>query len=156
MNSWIEDESDDEDSYDQGSASETQDAESQTSEEDDEIDLENLKLDDDSTPKSLYSSKSGITWSSIPYPSKKAKSSNDTSEKAGPTKLTEDVSSIQDAFICFILEKIIQKILIYSNMERTRNIASNEKSEDITMMELKAFIGLLLLAGLLGKSKKKH
>ncbi|CAF1503089.1 unnamed protein product [Rotaria sordida] len=154
MNSWIEDESDDEESYDQGSASETQDAESQTSEEDDEIDLENLKLDDDSTPKSLYSSKSGITWSSIPYPSKKAKSSNDTSEKAGPTKLTEDVSSIQDAFICFISEKIIQKILIYSNMESTRNIASNEKSEDITMMELKAFIGLLLLAGLLEKSKK--
>ena len=43
MNSWIEDESDDEDFYDQDSGSETEDAESQTSEEDDEIDLENLR-----------------------------------------------------------------------------------------------------------------
>ncbi|CAF1417822.1 unnamed protein product [Rotaria sordida] len=38
-------------------------------------------------------------------------------------------------------------------MEYTRNIASNEKPEEITMMELKAFIGLFLPAGLLGKSK---
>jgi hypothetical protein len=31
--------------------------------------------------------------------------------------------------------------LIYSNTECTRNIASNGKSEEITMMELKGFIG---------------
>lgn len=156
MNSWIEDESDDDNFYEheQENGSETEDAESQTSEEDDEIDLECLKLDDDSTQTTLYNSKSGIIWSSIPYPSKKTNSSDDASEKAGPTKLTEDVSSVQDAFICFMSEKIMQKILIYSNMELTRNVASNGKSEEITMMELKAFIGLLLLAGLLGKSKR--
>ncbi|CAF1527960.1 unnamed protein product [Adineta ricciae] len=148
MNSWTEDETDDDDFYDQGSGSETEDFENVLCES-------FVKLDDDSSQRSFYSSKSGITWSSIPHPStKKANCSNDTSEKAGPTTLTKHVSSIQDSFTCFISEKVLQKLLIYSNMERTRNITSNEQSEEITMIELKAFIGLLLLAGLLGKSKK--
>ncbi|CAF1059912.1 unnamed protein product [Rotaria sordida] len=127
--------------------------ESQTSEDDDEINLENLKLDDDSTRKSLYNPSSVMTWSSIPQHSTKKNSSNDTIEKAEPTEITDDISSIEHAFICFMSEKITQKSLIYSNMEYTRNIASNEKPEEITMIELKAFMGLLLLAGLLGKSK---
>ncbi|CAF2746898.1 unnamed protein product [Rotaria sp. Silwood2] len=135
------------------SGSETEDEESQTSEDDDEIDLENLKLNDDSSWQSSYSSKSGMTWSSIPHRPMKTNSFNDNTEKAGPTDITDDVSSIEDAFTCFISDKIMQKILIYSNMEYTRNIASNKKPEEITMMELKAFIGLLLLADLLGKSK---
>jgi hypothetical protein len=154
MNNLIEDESDSDYFDDQESGSESENGESQTSEDDDEIDLEDLKLNDDSTRKSLYSSSSGMTWSSIPHRLMKINSSNDTIEKAGPTDITEDVSSIEDAFICFMSKKIIQKNLIYSNMEYTQNIASNEKPQEITMMELKAFIGLLLLAGLLGKSKK--
>ncbi|CAF5135014.1 unnamed protein product, partial [Rotaria sp. Silwood1] len=95
-----------------------------------------------------------MIWSSIPHRSTKTNSSNDTIEKAGPTEITEDVSSIEDAFICFMSKEIIQKILIYSNMQYIRNITSNEKPQEITMMEIKAFIGLLLLAGLLGQSKK--
>jgi hypothetical protein len=156
MNSWIEDESyDSYDSYDdQESGSETENADSQTSEEEDEIELENLKLDDDSIQRSLYNSKSGITWSSIPHPSKEPTSSNDTAEKGGPTKFTADVSSIQDAFTCFITEKILHKILVYSNAERINKDNSNDKSKEITIIELKACIGLLLLAGLLGKSKR--
>ncbi|CAF3892955.1 unnamed protein product [Rotaria sp. Silwood1] len=104
-------------------------------------------------PKSLYASKSGMTWSSMPHHSNNTNCSNDTIEKAGLTEITEHVSSIEDAFIYFMSEKILQKILIYSNMEYTRNINSNEKPAEITMIELKAFTGLLLLAGLLGKSK---
>ncbi|CAF1319555.1 unnamed protein product [Adineta ricciae] len=102
MNSWIEDESDDEDLYDQDIGSETENAESQTSEEDDETDLENLKLDDDSTERSLYSSKSGIIWSSIPSSSTKISSSNDTNEKTVPTGFTENVSSIEDSFVFYV------------------------------------------------------
>ncbi|CAF1308666.1 unnamed protein product [Rotaria sordida] len=94
-----------------------------------------------------------MTWSSIPHRPTKTNYSNDTVEKAGLTEIAQDISSIEDAFICFMSEKILQKILIYSNLEYTQNIAPNEKIEEITMMELKAFIGLLLLAGLLGKSK---
>ncbi|CAF4764725.1 unnamed protein product [Rotaria sp. Silwood1] len=94
-----------------------------------------------------------MTWSSMPHHSNNTNCSNDTIEKAGLTEITEHVSSIEDAFIYFMSEKILQKILIYSNMEYTRNINSNEKPAEITMIELKAFTGLLLLAGLLGKSK---
>ena len=39
-------------------------------------------------------------------------------------------------------------------MERCRNSSSHSKSDEITIIELKAFIGLWLIAGLLGKSKK--
>ncbi|CAF2860561.1 unnamed protein product [Rotaria sp. Silwood2] len=155
MDNSIEDESDSDYFDDPESGSEAEDGESQTSEDNDEIDLENFKLNDDSTWQSSYSSRSGMTWSSISHRSTKTNSSNHTIEKAGPTEITEDVSSIEDAFICFMSEKIIQKILIYSNMEYIRNIASNEKPQEITMMELKAFIGLLLLAGVLGKFKDR-
>jgi len=94
-----------------------------------------------------------MTWSPTSHRPMKTNSFNDTIEKAGSTDITDDVSSIENVFTCFISEKIMQKILIYSNMEYTRNISSNEKPEEITMMELKASIGLLILAGLLGKSK---
>ena len=154
MDSSSEIESDEDRFDDPNSGSEMADGESQTSDDDDEIDLENLKLDDDSAKRSLYTCKSGITWSSIPTSSMKMNSSDDMIEKPGPTKLTEGVTSIEDAFICFISEKIKQKILVYSNMERVRNTPSNQESDEITMIELKAFIGLLLLSGLLGKSKK--
>ncbi|CAF4185203.1 unnamed protein product, partial [Rotaria sordida] len=40
---WIEDESDNDSLYDQENGSETKNAESQTSEDDDEIDLKDLK-----------------------------------------------------------------------------------------------------------------
>jgi hypothetical protein len=153
MTSLIEDESDSDYFDDQENGSETEDGESQTSEDDDEIDLKNLKLNDDSTWPSSYSSRSGMTWSSIPHRSTKTNTSNDTVEKAGLTEITENISFIEDAFICLISEKILQKVLIYSNLEYTQNIGSNENMKEITMMELKAFIGLLLLAGFLGKSK---
>ncbi|CAF3744720.1 unnamed protein product [Rotaria sordida] len=45
MNNWIEEDSDSDDLYDQESGSETENAESQTSEDDDEIDLEDLTMD---------------------------------------------------------------------------------------------------------------
>ncbi|CAF4119320.1 unnamed protein product [Rotaria sp. Silwood2] len=152
MNNWIEEDSESDDFNDEQSGSETENDESQTSDAEDEIDLEDLKLTEDSTRKSSYTSKSGMIWSSIPSTSTKIKSFSDNIEKSGPTKLTKNVASIEDAFICLMSEKIMQKILIYSNMEYDRNTGLDEK-EEITMMELKASIGLLLLAGLLGRSK---
>ena len=69
--------------------------------------------------------------------------------QAGLIEVTANISSIEDAFLSFMSEKI----LIYSNIEYSQSVASTEKSKEITMIELKAFIGLLLLGGLLGKSK---
>jgi hypothetical protein len=154
MDNLNEDESDSDDSEDQDNGSETEDHESQTSEDDDEIDLTDLKLNEDSITKSLYSSSSGMVWSSTPHHLTKINLSNDPVKKSGLTKITKDISSFEDAFNCFMSEKVTQKILMYSNMEYTRNIASDEKPQEITMMELKAFIGLLLLAGLLQQSKR--
>ncbi|CAF3588675.1 unnamed protein product [Rotaria sp. Silwood1] len=130
MTSSILEENDSDYFDDENSGSETEDHESQTSDDDDEIDLENLKLNDNSTWQSLYNSKS-----------------------AGLTEVTANISSIEDAFLSFIPEKMLEKILIYSNIEYSQSVTSTEKSKEIAMIELKAFIGLLLLAGLLGKSR---
>ncbi|UJR28884.1 hypothetical protein I4U23_010104 [Adineta vaga] len=152
MNNRIEEDSESDDVNDEQSGSEIENDESQTTDADDEIDLEDLKVSGDSTRKSSYTSKSGMIWSSISSTSTKTKPFSGNIEKSGPTKLTENIASIEDAFICLMSEKILQKILIYSNMEYERNIKLDEK-EEITMLELKASIGLLLLAGLLGRSR---
>lgn len=55
--------------------------------------------------------------------------------------------------MCFLPSMILKKILVYSNLDPVHKRNSKEEMEEITIMELKAFIGLLLLAGLLGKSK---
>lgn len=138
---------------DQNSGSEVEDHESQTSDDDEEIDLENLKLNDNSTWQTSYNSKSGMTWLSTPNYSMKTSCSNDSVAQAGLTDVTANISSLEDAFLSFIPEKMLEKILVYSNFEYNRNVTTTEKPREITMIELKGFIGLLLLAGLLGKSK---
>jgi hypothetical protein len=153
MDTSLEEENDSGYFDDQNSGSETEDDESKTSDDDEEIDLENPKLNDNSTWQSSYSSKSGITWSSYSDRPANTDSSNDNVVKSGLTEVTANITSIEDAFLCFMPEKMLEKILIYSNFKYTQNITSTEKSEEITMIELIAFIGLLLLAGLLGKSK---
>ena len=102
MDSSSESESDEDRFDDPNSGPETGDGESQTSDDDDEIDLENLKLDDDSAMKSSYTSKSGMIWSSVPRRLTEKNSSNDTIQKSGLTNITENISSVEDAFMCFI------------------------------------------------------
>jgi hypothetical protein len=153
MASSIEEENDSDYFDDQNSGSETENHESQTSDDDDEIDLENLKLNDSSTWQSSYNSKSGMTWSSNPHYSTKTNCSTDDVVQAGLTEVTANISSIEDAFLSFISEKMLGKILVHSNFEYSQNVTSTDKSKEITIIELKAFIGLLLLGGLLGKSK---
>lgn len=138
---------------DANSGSEIGDGESETSDYDAEIDLENLKLDDDPAWKSSFTSTSGMVWSSTHQRSKKNNSSNDVIQKSDLTSTTEHISSVEDAFMSFMPNKILEKILDYSNVENTHKNASKKEIEEITIMELKAFIGLLLLTGVLEKSK---
>lgn len=106
----IEEESDSDYVDDQRSASETEEHESETSDDDDdEIDIEDHKSNNNFTWQSSYNSKSGITWSSNPHPSSKTNSSNYDAIKAGPTDVTANISSIEDAFFCFIPEKMLEK-----------------------------------------------
>ena len=155
MASSMDDENDSDYFDDESSGSETEDHESQTSDDDDEIesDLENLKLNNNSTWQTVYDSKSGMTWSSNPHYSTKINCSYDNAIQAGLTETTANISSMEDAFLSFMSEKMLERILIYSNLEYSQHVTSTEQSKEITMIELKAFIGLLLLGGLLGKSK---
>ena len=77
MDSSSEIESDEDRFDDPSSRSETGDGESQTADDNDEINLENSKLDVNSTRESSCNSKSGMIWSSIPYRSTMKDSSND-------------------------------------------------------------------------------
>ena len=94
-----------------------------------------------------------MSWSVNPNYSTKTNYSNNNNIQAGLTEVTANISSIEDAFLSFMPEKMLQKFLLYSNVEYSQSVTSTEKSKEITMIELKAFIGLLLLGGLLGKSK---
>ncbi|CAF1447770.1 unnamed protein product, partial [Rotaria sordida] len=151
--SWFEDESEDDELSDKESSSEIEHDDSGTSKHEDEIDLDDVTSKKGHTQSTFYSSSSGMTWSSISSYSTKTYSTGTATMKAGPTEHTQDVISVADAFQCFISDNILQKILIYSNTERTRK-NTDDDIDDITMIELKACIGLLLLAGLLGQSKK--
>lgn len=157
---WFEEENNEDCSdVDSESGSETYDPQSETSEYESEIDfleLDRLHIDAniDFTKETSFSSRSGMTWLSIPSHAGKTKSSSTATEKSGLTELSKNITSVEDAFLCFISEKMLKKIMIYSNIERTRNTASNSEWEPTTLIELKAFIGLLLLGGLMGKSKK--
>ena len=108
MISSTEEENDSDFFDDENSGSETEDHESQTSDDDDEIDLENLKLNDNSTCQTLYNSKSGMTWFVNPNYSTKTNYSNNIIQ-AGLTQVTANISSIEDAFLSFISEKCLKK-----------------------------------------------
>ncbi|CAF3941954.1 unnamed protein product [Adineta steineri] len=142
-----------------GSGSETHDAQSETSEDESEIDLleiDRLEIDTnkDFSKKTSFSFRSGMIWFSIPSHPRKTKFSSAATEKSGVTEFTKNITSIEDVFLCFVSVEMLNKIMVYSNMEGERNKASDDEWEAITLIELKAFIGLLLLAGLMGKSKK--
>ena len=106
MNNWIEEDSESDDVNDEQSDSEIENDDNQTTDDaDDEIDSEDLKVSYDSTRKSLYASKSGMIWSSISSTSTKIKSFSGNIEKSGPTNLTENITSIEDAFMCLMSGK---------------------------------------------------
>jgi len=151
---WFENESDDDNLHVEESGSETENNDSQKAEE---IDLENLEIGDPNekyTQKRSYSSRSNMVWSSTPSYSSATKRYSNVIGTPGLTDFTKNVVSIEDAFLCFISEEMLKKILLYSIIERNANRASDDSFEEITMIELKAFIGLLRIAGLLGKSRK--
>ncbi|CAF0987904.1 unnamed protein product [Rotaria sordida] len=108
--SWFEDESEDDALGDKESSSEIEHDDSETSEHEDEIDLDDVTSKKGYTQSTSYSSSSGMIWSSISSYSTKTYSTDTATMKTGPTELTQDVISVADAFQCFISENILQKI----------------------------------------------
>ncbi|CAF2368716.1 unnamed protein product [Rotaria sp. Silwood2] len=108
--SCFEDESNEDQLGIEESCSEIEQTDSETSEDDDEFDLDEVISKVDNTHITQYSSRSGMTWSSIPPLSTRTNLVDNATEKAGPTELTKDVTSIADVFLCFISEKLLHYI----------------------------------------------
>ncbi|CAF5083886.1 unnamed protein product, partial [Rotaria sp. Silwood1] len=118
----MEAESDDDLSYvSRKSASKTED--------EDEIDLVDVASNDDSSRENLFSFRYGIIWWSVPLHPSKSQFVSDVTVNSVPTVFTKHVSSAEDAYLCFMSEEMLNKILFYSNMEGNRNNASDDKWE---------------------------
>ncbi|CAF0914650.1 unnamed protein product [Rotaria sordida] len=158
---WLDGRSDDSDNaHVEESGSETENIDSETTENEEEIDLEKLNLeesdpDENYTQGCSYSSRSDMVLSSTPSYSSTTKHHANVNLTSGLTELTAHVASVEDAFLCFISEEMLKKILLYSNTAGISNRTLDDSFEEISMVELKGFIGLLLISGLLGKSRKK-
>ncbi|CAF0800781.1 unnamed protein product [Rotaria sordida] len=157
---WLDGRSDDSDNaHVEESGSETENIDSETTENEEEIDLEKLNLeesdpDENYTQGCSYSSRSDMVLSSTPSYSSTTKHHANVNLTSGLTELTAHVASVEDAFLCFISEEMLKKILLYSNTAEISNRTLDDSFEEISMVELKGFIGLLLISGLLGKSRK--
>ncbi|CAF4550074.1 unnamed protein product, partial [Didymodactylos carnosus] len=141
------------------SGSETENIDSETTEDEGEIDLEKPNLeesnpDENDTQGCSYSSRSDMVWSSTPSYSSPTEHHGNIQLTPGSTQLTSHVASVEDAFLCFISEEMLKKILLYSNTAENSNRTLDDSFEEISMVELKGFIGLLLISSLLGKSRK--
>lgn len=141
------------------SESETEDEMNEEEEVDDEIDLDQTEPEVESVSETSqeYMSKSGFVWKSVPPPSSRTRSSNIVQCRPGPTHRTDSVKAIADSFYCFMTKEMLEEIVKYSNAEGQARVLLKQLPEsnwsDITVIELKAAIGLLFLMGLLGKSK---
>lgn len=154
-NDWFGDEGDESDStHGKESGSETEDVDSETREDEEEIDLEKLNLEENYTQGRSYSSRSDMAWSSDPSYSLTTRHHSDINLASGPTEFAANAVSVEDAFLCFISEEMFKKILLYSNTPGNSSRTSDGGFEEISLVELKGFIGLLLISGLLGKSRK--
>ncbi len=122
QNRVMKDDSDDDLFYASGeSASKTEDAESQPSEDEDEINLQEIDSDEEYSQEYLFSSTPGMIWSSVPSHPGKSRFCRGVIENSEPTEFTEHIASLEDAFLCVTLEEMLSKILVYSNMEGNRN-----------------------------------
>jgi hypothetical protein len=154
-NDWFDDESDaSANTNAEESASETDNVDSETTEDEEEIDLEKLNLGENYTQGRSYSSRSDMLWSSTPSYSLTTKHHSNINLTSGPTRFAANVASVEDAFLCFISEEMLKKILLHSNTSGNSSKTSDDSFEEISLVELKGFIGLLLISGLLGKSRK--
>lgn len=109
-----------------------------------------------------YIAKTSRVWSSRPPPWSRSGSENIVKTKPGPTACTNQATSISDTFRLFITPRMMADILKWSNIEGRRQLqlrnSGTDQWDDISMDELEAVLGLLILAGAFGASKEssKH
>ena len=94
-------------------------------------------------------SRTGRVWTTVPPNHRvRAHPGNIMRGMPGPKGAAKDVSTPKDAFGLFIPDSLLTKIVEHSNEEGERlAAASNRTHIPLTLQELRAFIGLLLLRG---------
>jgi hypothetical protein len=72
-----------------------------------------------------------MVWSSIPSYSLATKHYDNVKLISGPTELIKDVASVEDAFLCFISEEMLKKLVHYSNIPGNSNRTADDSFDEI-------------------------
>ncbi|XP_043226473.1 piggyBac transposable element-derived protein 4-like [Amphibalanus amphitrite] len=102
-------------------------------------------------------SRTGWVWTTVPPNHRvRARPGNIMRGSPGPKGAAKDVNIPKDAFGLFLPDSLLTQILERSNEEGERlAAASNRTHIPVTLMELRAFIGLVLLRGCEGDRRCK-
>jgi hypothetical protein len=103
------------------------------------------------TTAKQYIAKSSRIWSSKPPPVSRAGMENIVRTQSGPTACATQTTAIADTFRLMFNKTMIENIVKWSNTEGRRqmqlNNSDNRQWNDISVEELEAVIGLLILSG---------
>lgn len=101
-------------------------------------------------PNCQSTAKDGMVWSQIPTGTNRGRAAlrNVMRDAPGPTRLAKDnISSALTSFLCLLDTQMLDNILKYTEAEAGR---SDADGFNLTLDELKAFVGLLYLRGITG------
>ena len=114
--------------------------------------------DDDSGQFEDFVAKSGKVWKTSRPPATRRRRCNIVTGRPGPTRITENATTMQEVFNMFVNDEILEAICTYTNLEAT-NVIQEINAKDITNririwknvdpVEMRAFFGVLLMAGAL-------
>lgn len=141
-----DDNGDDTEIEDDGDFSETEANVENNSDVEDEISMSSSdEYDEEDDSTATYIGKDGTEWKNIPYPEQPPQHVRGGIHKV---KLPpgKHIDSTMDAFSLFFDDEIIKLIVKYTNMEAQNSSAERWKKTDC--IEIRAFIGLLINAGL--------
>ena len=110
----------------------------------------------DGVAANLYASRAGVVWSTeVPRQSVRVAAENVIAHAAGPVNEARNVTNPLDAFSLFVDDAVVGLIVTMTNRrghdEYSRNNAAWKDTDDV---EIRAFIGILILAGILRSSKE--
>jgi hypothetical protein len=139
----------------QGDASELEDSLELNSEE---SDIAGAICDVDSDENGEFIAKSGRVWRSFVPPVTRSRQCNIVIGSSGPTRASDVATTMYEIFNLFLDDKIVGTICTFTNAEASRvvqklyaNAAPNRMRIwiDVDPLEIRAFFGVLLIAGAL-------
>lgn len=93
-------------------------------------------------------SRDGTSWFTTPVSNKGRRSSHDIiKKKPGLTAYSRNIETVDDAFDLLIFDEIIE-IIVQETNAKALNVKNGENWTEVTTVEMKAFIGLLILMGI--------